>query len=324
VRKKKPHPYKYLQFKGCFGFSLYNKRKRDNEVSIGRVIGIHTETIFEEVSNAFNEILQNPELILNMRKVNTITINGGLLLKGFFDEFSLKYGRKPHIKGPKDKKMRAVLKYLKIKDYQDAKIENYPDIKCWQILSWDNTHEDIEFGKLLDTEIIPKCWKGSHTISKHSSNIATSVAETLLNCKEHAYTGEKSESYFKKWYLGVGEYPDTGKFSFCIYDKGVGIKARLMTNPANWFESIWDPARSDSSIIETATKGKRVITEDGRGQGLKNAIELLEKNDGWIDIFSDRGFFSSYNKASGKDRKPRLEGTMVSFSFPIQYSKDKD
>ena len=324
-QKKKQHPYKYLQFKGCFGCSFKSDKTRREQVNLGRAIGIYDESVFAEVTDAFNEVLNNPNMALYMRKVNMITISGGLLLKAFFDEFCLRHGKKPYIKGPKDKKMRAVLKYLRIKNYSDVKVEHYPDIMCWQVLSWDHTHEKIEFSKLLDTEIIPKCWKGSHAISKHSSNIATSVAETLYNCKEHAYTGEKGKSEFKQWYLGVGEYPDTKKFSFCIYDKGVGIKARLKSNPTGWFDDLVDNiVRSDSSMIEMATEGKRVITEDGRGQGLKNAIGLLDKNDGRIDIFSDCGFFSSYNKDSGKDRKPRLEGTMVSFSFPIEYSKDRE
>ena len=322
IKKKKPHPYRYVQFRGCFGHSLRYKRDDREEIDLGRAIGIYEEGIYKQVADSFNAVLDNPDIVLNMRKVNMITINGGLLLRAFFDEFCLKYNEKPHIKGPKNQKARAVLKYLKIKNYQDVKVENHSDIMCWQVLSWDYTHTDIEFGKLLDTEIIPKCWKGDHSISQHSSNIATSVAETLLNCKEHAYTGEKSRSDFKKWYLGVGEYPDTRRFSFCIYDKGVGIKARLQSNPAAWHEDLFDKGRSDSAMIELATKGKRVITEDGRGQGLKSAIELLEKNDGKIDIFSDKGFFSTYHKEAGRDRISRLEGTMVSFSFPIEYSKD--
>jgi hypothetical protein len=211
---------------------------------------------------------------------------------------------------------------LGIKNYQDVKKEHYPDIECWQIRSWDHTHGDIEFAKLLHTEIIPECWKGSHAISEHSSNIAMSVAEALLNCKEHAYTGTKQDSPFKRWYLGVGEYPDTKMFSFNIYDKGVGIKARLKENPTVWFKGLIDTNRSDSSMIELATKGKRVATIDGRGQGLKSAIELLTKNKGKIDIYSDCGYFSSYDESGGKDRNPSLEGTLVSFSFPVEYSKD--
>ena len=322
-QKKRPHPYKYVQFKGRFGYSFDKEKPKLNKISVGKAIGIYEEEIFEQVSSAFNEVMDDPELVLDLTKVVSITINGGLLLKGFCDEFYHKYNKKPNIKSPENNKMKAVLKYLKIKNYQDVKVEHYQDIMCWQVLSYDYTQGNIDFGKLLATEIIPKCWKGSHTISKHSSNIATSVSETIYNCKEHAYTGTKSNSTFKQWYLGVGEYPDdTHKFSFCIYDKGIGIKARLKSNPSGWVENILDLSRSDSSMIELATKGKKVATEDGRGQGLKNAIELLAKNYGEIDIFSDCGFFSSHDENSGIDRKPRLEGTMVSFSFPVEYNKE--
>jgi len=323
-QKKRQHPYKYVQLKGRFGYFLRKDKPKPDEASIGSVIGIYDESVFENVSYAFNSVLNDPELVLNMRKVKSISINGGLLLKAFFDEFHYKYNEKPQIKGPKDKRARAVLKYLKIKDYQDVKVEQYPDIMCWQVLKWDVTHENIEFGKLLDTKIIPECWKGDHTISKHSSTIATSIAEALYNCKEHAYTGEKAYSNFKKWYLGVGEYPDTHKFSFCIYDKGIGIKARLQLNPTEWYDNLADIGRTDSDMIKLATKGKRVAVDDGRGQGLKSAIELLKNNQGQIDIFSDCGYYSSYDEDSGKDRKPRLEGTMVSFSFPITYRRGNE
>jgi len=147
----------------------------------------------------------------------------------------------------------------------------------------------------------------------------------LLNCKEHAYTGEKKFSPFKRWYLGAGEYPRTGKFAFCIYDKGVGIRARLEENPEGWFFStIKDTLSSDSAMIELATKGRSGSDENtgGRGKGLKSAIDLLASNSGTIDIYSDRGFYSNCDDASGKDRKSRLEGTLVAFSFPLEYNKE--
>ena len=75
-------------------------------------------------------------------------------------------------------------------------------------------------------------------------------------------------------------------------------------------------------MIKRATEGKRVAVDDGRGQGLKSAIELLKKNNGQIDIYSDHGYFSSYDEKSGTNKNVRLEGTFVSFSFPVEYSKD--
>jgi hypothetical protein len=135
---------------------------------------------------------------------------------------------------------------------------------------------------------------------------------------------QKNYQKFKKWYLGVGEYPRTGKFAFCIYDKGVGIKARLKEKPTGWLGGAADYARSDSSMIELATKGRSGSSGDvkGRGQGLKSAIDLLASNNGAIDIYSDKGFYSNDDEKSGYDRNAKLEGTMVAFSFPLEYKEE--
>jgi hypothetical protein len=288
------------------------------------MLSVYEEQVFEEMTDALNTVMENPNYELDMRDVSSITIRSALILKAFFDEFLLVHERKPYFHGPRDKKTRVILNYLSIGHYQDVKHRHYRDVECWQIVSWDQTQNDIEFAKLLHDEIIPKCWRGSHTISEHSSTIATSVAEALLNCKEHAYTGAKEFSRFKRWYLGVGEYPGTSRFAFCIYDKGIGIQARLKAKPDGWFDNIADVGRSDSKMIELATKGRSgaLKNSEGRGEGLKVAIELLSSNNGEMDIYSNRGCFSTDDNESGKDRRPSLEGTLVSFSFPIEYSKD--
>jgi hypothetical protein len=247
-----------------------------------------------------------------------------LLFKAFFDEFTITHGFRPKCRGPQEKKVRAILNYLKIGHYTDVEKLHYRDIECWQIVTWDQYQDkDIQFAKTLHDEIIPNCRKGNRKISADSSNIASSVAEALLNCKEHAYTGEKESSSFKKWYLGIGDYPNSGKFAFCIYDKGVGIKARLKANPAGWFNAATDWVRTDSQMIELAAAGRSGAAENnkGRGQGLKSAIGLLADNDGEIDIYSDKGFFSTSDEKSGQDRKVGLEGTLVMFSFPIKYTE---
>jgi hypothetical protein len=326
IKKRVTHPYKNWLLKGRFGGSHQPDETKKKNVILGRMVGIHRDEILLKIENAFNKMLTNPDMALYMRNVKDISIYGGLMLKAFYDEFLLKHNKEPYIKGPRDKKMKAVLKHLKIKGYSEVNVDNYPDIKCWQILDWDNKTE-VEFSKLLATKIIPECWKGSHTISKHSANIASSVAEAILNCKEHAYTSAKEDSIFKKFYLGVGEYPDEKhRFSFCVYDKGIGIKARLLANPKTWFgENFIDKTRTDSQIIEMATQGKRVATEDGRGEGLKHAVETLAENNGRIDIYSERGYFTSANNnRGGKDMDACLEGTMVAFSFPIMYSEDNE
>jgi hypothetical protein len=54
---------------------------------------------------------------------------------------------------------------------------------------------------------------------------------------------------------------------------------------------------------------------------LKSAVELLESNGGHLDIFSDYGHFSTRTGQGGRDREYWLEGTLVAFAFPIEYTK---
>jgi len=273
---------------------------------------------------AFEKVLANPETILNMQGITGVNVACALLLKAFFDEFSLRHKKRPTLRSPKNEKVRAIFNYLRLSQYPDVAKKHYKDIDCWQIKSWeqDNRADDIPFAQVLLDEIIPICWSGDHAMSQRSSYIASSISEALWNSVEHAYTGQKKNSEFKRIYLGVGEYPGTHRFSFCIYDKGIGIVQRLKDNPEGWLDQITDLGISDSKMIEKATKGRSGIVDgkkSGRGKGLREVIDLLRYNQGQLDILSDRGWFSTYDKECGNDRKTLLEGTMVAFSFPIEY-----
>jgi hypothetical protein len=321
MKKKKKHPVKYLKYKGCFGNPVNFRTERPEEIVFGEYLGVHDESAFGKMTDSFNEALENPDKVLDMRKIKVINISGGLLLKAFFDEYHIKHRKKPSVRGPADIKMRAVFNHLKIGSYQDVRHHHYKDIDCWQVLSWDDSEsKDLHIGKLLNEQIIPKGWKGKHALSENSSTIATSVSEAFYNCKEHAYTGDKKTSEFKRWYLGVGDYPESNSFSFIIYDKGVGIKARLMAEPDGWLDKASDWLKSDSEMIALATKGIRKASA-GRGKGLNFAITELTKNNGEVDIYSGYGYFSSDSEHSGETRKPYLQGTLVSFSFPVEYTE---
>jgi hypothetical protein len=323
-RRKKHQPQRYLKYKGCFG-SYATRWHQFKHERLHGALSIDDEEDFGFMTDALNQVMNNPDLVLDFGRVTNITISAALVLKAFVDEFMIRHKRKPRLHGPRDMKTRAILNYLNIAHYKDADKHQYEDIKCWQILDWEQGEAEskMEFSKLLHTEIIPKCWSGRHAMSQHSANMATAITEALFNCREHAYTGDKKNSPFKKWYLGVGEYPNTRRFSFCIYDKGVGIKARLKENPSGWLDSMTDGIKSDSKMIERATKGRSgAPSGKGRGEGLKVAIELLASNRGRLDIYSDYGYFSTWSTEGGKDRSDPLEGTLVAFSFPIEYNKE--
>jgi len=319
VRKKKKHPIKYLKFKGCFGSPLNWRKKRPEEIEFPEIFGVYNEVVFTKMTESFDDALNNPDKTLDMRQVKRISIDGGLLLKAFYEEYYIKHQKNPHIRGPKEPKMRAVFNHLGIGHYQDVKKIHFADVECWQILSWDHSDSNIHLGKFLSEEVFPKAWGGKHKLSEKSEVIATSVAEAFYNCAEHAYTGKKENSLFKRWYLGLGDYPNSNSFSFNIYDKGIGIKARLQANPDGWLDKASDWLKSDSEMIKLATKGKRGASE-GRGEGLKFAVNEITKNSGEIAIYSEYGYFSS-SDMHGVERTTRLEGTLVSFSFPIEYTE---
>jgi len=324
TKSSKHIPEKYRKYKGCFGKSPAEKDEQSNPPEVcleGELTMVDAD--FGNIKDSFEMVLTNPETILNMREITGINVSCALLLKAFFDEYNLKYGDKPKTRSPKNQKVRAILNYLQIAHYPDVKRIHYNDIDCWQIRSWDQRNEvEIPFAQILLEQIIPKCWSGRHAMSQTSSNIASFVSEALWNCMEHAYTGKKEKSEFKNLYLGVGEYPGTQRFSFCIYDKGIGIIQRLKDNPEGWLDQIKDLGIPDSKMIEKATQGRSGAVKGkkgGRGNGLKTVVELLNSNHGQLDILSDHGYFSTYSENSGKDRETSLEGTMVAFSFPIKY-----
>jgi hypothetical protein len=324
IKGKKHHPQRYLRFKGCFG-SVYLTRPRLKFERLPEFLDVYDTDDFGTMMNSLNRVMYESDLILDFRRVKSITVTAALILKAFIDEYIVKHRKKIRLHGPRDPKTRTILNYLKIAHYPDVNRRHYKDIECWQMLDWEqgDTGEKMQFSKVLDTEIFPKCWPGRNILSKDSSTIASSLTEAFFNCQEHAYTGSKKDALFKKWYLGVGEYPQSKRFSFCIYDKGIGIKARLKENPVGWLDNLTDLIESDSKMIERATKGRSGSSspQEGRGEGLKSAVELLESNGGQLDIFSDCGHFSTRAGQGGRDREYWLEGTLIAFTFPIDYNK---
>jgi hypothetical protein len=323
-RRKKYHPQRYLKFRGCFG-SIHSLQPRLRFERLSESLDVYDAENFGIMMDSLNRVMNDPYLILDFERVRSITIAAALILKAFFDEYIVKHNQKARLHGPRDLKTRAILNYLNIAHYVDAERRHYKDIECWQMLDWEqgDIDEKMRFSKVLLTEILPKCWYGENSLSIESSNIASSLAEALFNCQEHAYTGSKKDALFKKWYLGVGEYPNSRRFSFCIYDKGIGIKTRLKENPVGWLDPMTDLIKSDSKMIERATQGRSGSSspKEGRGEGLKSAVELLKSNGGQLDIFSDYGHFSTHSGQGGRDRKDWLEGTLVAFTFPIEYNK---
>ena len=135
------------------------------------------DNVFAGIKESFEKILSSPETILDMRRITGVNVSCALLLKAFFDEFKMKYEKKPNIRSPKHKKVRTIFNYLGLSKYHDVERFHYRDVDCWQIRSWEqDDNANIPFSQILDEEIIPKCWTGDRSMSQHSSSIATSVS----------------------------------------------------------------------------------------------------------------------------------------------------
>lgn len=316
---KKHCPVRYRRFKGCFGNPVPFRREHDKNIQMPPVISLtpdeHAETLFRMIEYAFN----HPDRVLDFRKLKQVTIRGGIILRAFRDEFMETFRHAPSFKPPKNRKMKAVLQFLGYADY-GMEYSEYEDIECWDIRSWD-AGDDLRMAnppKEIMEEVIPKCC-GNDILDKNSRNLASAVTEAINNSSEHAYVGSKKDAVFRKWYLGCGIYPGTDRLVFCVYDKGQGFRESMQRDKTIWsFLPLLD---KDYKYIVRATEGVSGTKEEGRGQGLKKAVDKLKTAGGFVEIMSGNGFFNSENMSLARDRKVCIEGSVIAFSVPVSYIK---
>lgn len=274
---------------------------------------VSDDNVASALVSSIDRALANPLICLDLRKVETISLRAGLLLKSYCDEYRLKYHKRPLFRSPLSQKSKAVLQYLEIRKY--GKLPRFNDLVCWRIYSF-KQEESENVGRLLVETIIPECL----AVRKEDVNkpLASAVQEALFNCKEHAY---HPDSFFKTWYLGYGLHPNSKEYTFCVCDKGMGFK-ESMNKKWKMFAS------SDSKLIQQAARGQSGISDGskkGRGQGLKTAIESLKQVQGRMGIMSGRGWYQSGINRGGEefeeaaDRKTEIHGSIIDFSIPIKY-----
>ena len=284
-------PCRYRKYKGCFGrFTRYGRPESSKLIKFNEELSLTKEDNAKSFIYNLNLWIDNhPERILDFRKVEIVTLRGGLVLKAYIEEYYQRFKQKPRIKNPKSSKGKAIFQYLDITDF-GIDCNQYEDLSCWQIFSFDSiTQREMNVPRKLKEEIIPTCWRNHEIQENESKAVATAVSEILFNCSEHAYQGKKKDSVFQKWYLGTGEYPETNRFTFCIYDKGQGFKESMIQNPGLWGILANDKSKPDSYFIEKATRGVSGVVDAknlGRGQGITSAIKEIRKVDGFISIMS--------------------------------------
>lgn len=270
-----------------------------------------------ELNFALQKAMENSTIQLDFRNVQRITLQAGLSLKAFSDAYILRYHMKPLFRSPRLEKIKAVFCYLEIREYHLNCHTHYKDLDCWHITSFDKS-KDEDIPKLLSEEIIPKCLAERN--EQENARIATAISETLFNCREHAYN---EDSPFQKWYLGYGRYPHSDMYHFCVCDKGMGFRGSIQLRFKEKF------LLDDSNIIKEAANGRTGVregAEQGRGLGLKVAIQNLRNVGGMMLILSGKGLYMAGLSETGgsletayPQRRTSLEGSLIDFSIPTSY-----
>lgn len=316
---KKHWRVRYRKFKGCFGNPIPFRTEDKKLIHMPRIISLTPDENASMLFDCINHAFDYPNRVVDFRKVERVTIRGGIVLKAFYEEYYVREKRKLSFLPPKDRKMKAVLQFLGYADYGISYSE-YDDIECWDIRSWDkkDSFENVSVPQQIMEEVIPKCCGEGRGLDEASKKLTEAVTEAIHNAEEHAYIGSKKDVVFQKWYLGCGEYLNEGRITFCVYDRGCGFKESMLREPTLW-ENTFQRFNSDYQYIKRATEGTSGTKDKGRGQGLKSAVEILKNAGGNIEILSGRGLFSSVKPVRSQDRKTFIDGTVIAFYVPVKY-----
>lgn len=327
IKSRKHIPTKNRIYKGRFGGKGKYPRSGSYVIPFPDELDVADEKKFNRFLASIKKSLANPEATVDFTKLSKVTINCGIILRAYADEFLLRNKKQITILPPKNKKSEAILRYLQVMP-SDESYMKYDDLKCWVIIKadkLDTNQRNVDIVKRLREEIIPKCWESHPLGNTEAQNVASAVSEIYHNCAEHAYCDKKADSQFQCWYIGVGEYPDSNCFSFCVYDKGIGFKTSMRQNRSKWKNLL--SSTKDSYYLNKAIKGYSGVEdglENGRGNGIPFSISMIKKVEGSIEILSGKGKFSTRCAMQAENWNVYLEGALVSFLIPIEIRRKID
>ena len=322
-KSMKHHPTRYLRYKGCFG-GRGCPPKAGKRIHFPHECHIGDDKVMKQLFACIEQSLSHSDAKVDFLHLKVVEIHCGVILKAYADEFRIMYPDKQlDVIKPEDKKSEAILRFLGVLP-SDGSHERYPDLKCWRIEGWgkDDENQRSDVMKSLAERFVPETWKSHEDSYDDSRNVATAVFEMYNNCNEHAYNGEFGNVVFRRWYVGVGEYPESNDFTICVYDKGQGFKRSMRKNVRE--EKINVTKYPDSYYLQKATEGysgKDNATRTGRGKGIPETIEQISNVGGTMEIWSGRGIFSFQGKSQFWDRKTCLKGALVTFRLPIERNR---
>lgn len=191
----------------------------------------------------------------------------------------------------------------------------------------DVVHWRVARGHLVDNTIC------APAIEEFEGQLATplvdgllgGLAEAMANAVHHAYDSPREDglnyTVIRDWWM-FSQKKD-GYLSVVFCDLGVGIPATLPVKRPWLIEQIEKfgyPVNDAICIREAINEGRSQTGLSGRGHGLGNIIDVVEKVHGGIAIVSsNRGYYrSSEGKAHLANYRDSLLGTLIYWHVPLQ------
>ena len=268
---------------------------------------------------------EKDNIALDFSRTKNIDIGSAIYVKAFVDSLKDRGYKYQVVCLAKNKKMRQILQHIGIKNYGIA--ITHSDIKCWEIRSW-HKNDKVNYGKVMMEDILPRVLKDK-SVSAQFSDIAASLQELLSNCAEHAYI---ETDQYKNYYLIAGEYTreydKSNMFTFCIIDRGQGFRATLEKKGS--FKRLIENFISapDANLLKAAVEGKFTSKKGGgetagRGTGLSNVAEGIKDINGYLCVYSDKGWYAITRKKEEhlSDGKTKIKGSVIEMGLPITDNK---
>lgn len=191
----------------------------------------------------------------------------------------------------------------------------------------DVVHWRVARGHLVDNTIC------APAIEAYEGQLATplvdgllgGLAEAMANAVHHAYDGARDDGLnftgLRDWWM-FSQKKD-GYLSVVFCDLGIGIPATLpIKRPwlLKHMEKFGLPVNDANCIREAINEGRSQTGLPGRGHGLGNIIEVVEKvHRGIAIVSSNRGYYrSKEGTASLANYRDSLMGTLIYWHVPLQ------
>ncbi|WP_143426358.1 ATP-binding protein [Gilliamella sp. Occ4-3] len=298
---------------------------------------IKTMGVIEKIKKFVPKDL-NDTLKLNFSLCERISAAALLLLYNAIESFTKEYNRKVIIyRLPRDTHASHLLKrsgFIKICNLQEN-VADFSLDKVPIITGIGGEYRD----KIVD--FIQNKIYGNNMSSETEWSFGDAIQETFANVTRHAYPNEENEED-KRWWLICDLYGDD--LNLAIYDSGIGIPNTVVEN--KWFNKILKVSapklKIQKSILNEIINSTNInkvslnkLTEWHKifiamqpdasstkelkhGQGSKSIKALVEKNNGKLTVYSNKGlYFTKDGSSNGRDLEHSIFGTLIQWNIKV-------